>query len=286
MVAAVSGADRRSVVSTRDDGGGAMTTSGIWQSGSGYESYVGRWSRRVAEVFVDRLAMAPGGRWVDVGGGTGAVTETILARANPASVIGIDPSEAFVGYARERIRDPRATFWIGDAATLPLPDAGADVAVSGLVLNFVPDPVAMLTEMRRVTRPGGTVAVYVWDYADGMQLMRHFWDAAIEQDEAVRDTAENLRFEICTPGPLRRAFTTAGMTDASVEPIVIPTVFRDFDDYWRPFLAATGPAPQHAMSLSDDAREDLRRRLEIRLPTGQDGAIHLTARAWAVRATA
>jgi SAM-dependent methyltransferase len=258
----------------------------IWQSASGYESYVGRWSRRVAEVFIDGLGPAAGARWVDVGCGTGAVTETILSRADPASVVGIDPSDAFVGFARERVTDPRASFAIGDGATLPLPDAAADVAVSGLVLNFVPDPVAMLAEMRRITRDGGTVAIYVWDYAGEMQIMRHFWDAAIEQDETVLDKAESLRFEICAPGPLRDAFAAAGMADATVEPIDIPTVFKDFDDYWRPFLMATAPAPRHAMSLSDEDREDLRRRLQTRLPAEPDGSIHLSARAWAARAEA
>jgi SAM-dependent methyltransferase len=263
-----------------------MTASGIWQSGAGYEDYVGRWSRLVATEFIDRLGIAGGARWVDVGCGTGAVTETILARTDPASVVGIDPSEAFVAFARDRVTDPRAMFAIGDGASLPLPDADADVAVSGLVLNFVPDPVAMLAEMRRVARAGGTVAVYVWDYAEGMAIMRHFWDAAIEQDPPVADKAESLQFEICRPKPLREAFERAGLVGIDVAPIDVPTVFRDFDDYWQPFLMATAPAPRHAMSLSEIDREDLRRRLESRLPTEPDGSIHLVARAWAVNAKA
>ncbi|HEX7345600.1 MAG TPA: class I SAM-dependent methyltransferase [Candidatus Limnocylindrales bacterium] len=263
-----------------------MTTPSIWQSGTGYEAYVGRWSRQVAQIFIDRLGIEPGARWVDVGCGTGAVTETILGRADPLSVVGVDPSDAFLGIARDRVTDPRATFAVGDGAALPLPDDAADVAVAGLVLNFAPDRVAMLAEMRRVTKDGGTVAIYVWDYAGGMEMMRHFWDAAIEQDDAVRDKAESLQFEICAPGPLREAFAAAGMAGATVEPIDIPTVFRDFDDYWQPFLMATAPAPRHAMSLSEADREDLRRRLQARLSTERDGSIHLTARAWAARATA
>ena len=261
-----------------------MAASGIWRSGSGYEAYVGRWSRLVAEVFIDRLEVPPGARWVDVGCGTGAITETILERTDPSSVVGVDPSEAFIAFAREGVSDPRASFEIGDGAALPLSDDLVDVAVSGLVLNFVTDPVAMLAEMRRVTRAGGTVGIYVWDYADGMLIMRHFWDAAIEQDPGVRGKAETLQFETCAPDPLRRTFAEAGLPEASVEPIDIPTVFRDFDDYWQPFLMATAPAPRHAMSLSDEAREDLRRRLQERLPTEPDGSIHLTARAWAAPA--
>lgn len=261
-------------------------TADIWQSGAGYEAYVGRWSRRVAETFIGGLAVPAGQRWVDVGCGTGAVTETILRLADPAAVVGVDPSESFVTFARAQVVDPRASFAIGDGAALPFPDHVADVAVSGLVLNFVPEPVAMLAEMRRVTRPGGTVAIYVWDYADGMELMRHFWDAAIEQDEAVRARSESLMFEICKPEPLRSAFGQAGLTDIDVQPIDVPTVFRDFDDYWQPFLMATAPAPRHAMGLSEDDREDLRGRLAARLPTQADGTIHLTARAWAARGIA
>jgi len=262
-----------------------MTASGIWQSGTGYEGYVGRWSRLVAKAFIDRLDIPTGARWVDVGCGTGAVTETILAQAAPASVVGIDPSDAFVGYARAHVSDPRASFEVGDGAALPLPDDATDAAVSGLVLNFVHDPVAMLAEMRRVTRAEGGVGVYVWDYAEGMAIMRHFWDAAIEQDPEVADKAESLQFAICRPGPLRDAFERAGLRGTEVVPIDIPTVFRDFDDYWQPFLMATAPAPRHAMSLSEIDREDLRQRLQARLPTEADGSIHLVARAWSASAT-
>ena len=258
----------------------------LWQSGAGYEAYVGRWSRLVAARFIKELAVPHGASWIDVGSGTGAVTETILRMAAPASVIGVDQSAAFVAFARAQVTDPRARFEVGDGAALPLRDDAADAAVSGLVLNFVPDPVAMLSEMRRVTRAAGTVAIYVWDYAEGMTIMRHFWDAAIEQDPAVRDKAETLRFEICRPEPLREAFERAGLRRVDVRPIDIATVFRDFDDYWQPFLMATAPAPRHAMSLSDADREDLRRRLAARLPTEPDGSIHLTVRAWTASGTA
>ncbi|HEX2469017.1 MAG TPA: class I SAM-dependent methyltransferase [Candidatus Limnocylindrales bacterium] len=262
-----------------------MSTSTFWRSGSGYEAYVGRWSRRVADVFIDRLDVRPVSRWVDVGCGTGAVTQTVLTRCEPASILGVDPSETFLEVARSSTDDRRASFDVADGASIPLADDTVDAAVSGLVLNFVPDPVAMLAEMRRVTRPGGTVAIYVWDYGDGMQIMRHFWDAAIEQDPRVAATAESLRFEICKPEPLRAAFQDAGLADIEVEPIDVPTVFRDFDDYWQPFLMSTAPAPRHAMSLSDTDRANLRERIRARLPIADDGSIPLTARAWAVRAT-
>ena len=150
----------------------------VWASGVAYEPYVGRWSRLVASEFLRWLAIRDGARWVDVGCGTGAVVEAILRQADPSEVVGIDSSAAYVEYARAHIVDPRARFEVGSASALPLDDAQVDAAVTGLVLNFVPDAVQALGEMVRVTRPGGTVGAYVWDYAGQMQLMRQFWDAA------------------------------------------------------------------------------------------------------------
>ncbi len=150
----------------------------MWASGEVYEPYVGRWSRRVARSFLTWLAIPPGQRWLDVGCGTGALSQTILEQATPEAVQGIDPSEGFIVYAREHIRDGRASFETGDARHLPYPEARFDVVASGLVLNFVPDPPSAVAEMLRVVRPGGIVAAYVWDYAGEMQMMRHFWDAA------------------------------------------------------------------------------------------------------------
>jgi SAM-dependent methyltransferase len=157
------------------------------------------------------------------------------------------------------------------------------VVVSALVLNFVPDPPAGLLEMRRTARPGGTVAAYVWDYAGGMELMTHFWDAAIEQAPAAGPLREELRFGMCRPDPLRELFVDAGLDDVAVDEIVVATVFADFDDYWSPFLGGQGPAPAYAMSLDAEDRWALREGLRARLPVEDDGSIRLTARAWAVR---
>jgi SAM-dependent methyltransferase len=256
---------------------------GSWAGGDRYEAYVGRWSRPVARRFVGSLPVPAGGRWLDVGCGTGALTETVLATAEPSAVLGVDPSPDFVAHAAVHVTDPRAAFREGSAQALPADAAAFDAVVSGLVLNFVPDPAGALDELRRVTRPGGIVGAYVWDYADGMQLMRHFWDAAAERDPVARDLDEGMRFPLCRPGPLRDLFTGAGLEDVVVEEIVVPTVFADFDDYWSPFLGGTGPAPAYAMSLSEPDRAALREMLRTRLPVQRDGAIALTARAWAVR---
>jgi SAM-dependent methyltransferase len=257
----------------------------LWAEGSVYEPYVGRWSRLVAASFLDWLAVPAGRRWLDVGCGTGAVTGAILAHAAPADVLGVDQSEGFVGYAREHVTDPRAHFEVGSATALPVADGAFDAAVSGLVLNFVPTPADAVAEMTRATRPGGTVAAYLWDYAGEMQLMRQFWDAAAELDPRARELDEGARFTICRPEPLRALFAGAGLSDATVAPIDVPTVFRDFDDYWTPFLGGQAPAPAYAMSLSDVDRDALRERLRSRLPHAEDGTISLIARAWAVRGT-
>jgi SAM-dependent methyltransferase len=254
-----------------------------WGGGDRYESYVGRWSRLVAADFLGRLGVEPEARWLDVGCGTGALTETVLRDDSPARVLGVDPTADFVATARRRVTDGRAAFALADARDLPVRDDAVDVAVSGLVLNFVPQRTGMLGEMRRVVRPGGTVACYVWDYAGGMELMRWFWDVAVELDPAASAQRESARFGFCRPEPLRVMAAAAGLADVEVAAIEVPTVFAGFDDYWTPFLVAQAPAPSYAQSLSEPARDELRDELRRRLPTADDGTIALTARAWAVR---
>ncbi|HYM15105.1 MAG TPA: methyltransferase domain-containing protein [Dehalococcoidia bacterium] len=254
-----------------------------WVGGDAYESYVGRWSRRVAGVFLAWLAIPPGASWLDVGCGTGALSQAILATAAPRAVHGVDPSESFVAYARQHAQDTTAAFTVGDAQALPVDSDSVDAVVSGLVLNFVPDPARAVAEFARVTRPGGTIAAYVWDYAGQMQLMRVFWDAAVALDPAALAFDEGARFPVCRPAPLAALFRGAGLRDVETRPIDVPTVFKDFDDYWSPFLSGKAPAPAYAISLREDRRAALRERLRGALPTNKDGSIDLIARAWAVR---
>jgi SAM-dependent methyltransferase len=254
-----------------------------WDSGDAYEPYVGRWSRLVAPEFLGWLAAPPGGSWLDVGCGTGALVETILSLSAPSEVVGIDPSLAYVAFASDRVNDPRVRFDVGDAQALQAASATFDAVVSGLVLNFVPEPGRALSEMARVARPGGTVAAYVWDYAEGMQMMRHFWDAAGEMDSRARELDEGRRFTLCRPEPLTDLFQTAGLEKVEVRAIDVPTAFSDFEDYWSPFLGGQAPAPGYAMSLSQGRRAALRERIRASLPTNSKGEHHLIARAWAVR---
>jgi trans-aconitate methyltransferase len=253
-----------------------------WDSGSSYERYVGRWSRPVAAEFLRWLARPRGLAWADIGCGTGELASAIVAQCDPSSVRGVDASPDFVSHARRQVGDP-ATFETGDAAHLPLASAMVDVTVSGLVLNFVADHGAMVREMARVTRPGGRVAVYVWDYADGMQMLRHFWDAAIAVSPTSAPLDEGARFPICRRDPLQALFEQAALESVTVRAIDVPTVFRDFDDYWEPFLGETGPAPAFLASAGDGVRAEIRSRLEARLAPRPNEPITLMARAWAAQ---
>ena len=257
----------------------------MWAVGDAYDAYVGRWSRRVAMSFVEWLAPAAGWEWLDVGCGTGALTSAVLALGEPARVIGVDPSEAFLDSARAHIVDPRAEFRTGDALGLPFDDNCFDAVVSGLSLNFVADPGRAVSDFARVARGGGLVAAYVWDYAAGMAMMRHFWDAAVELDSAASPLDEGRRFPLCQPDALVSLWSYSGLTSVAVESFDVPTVFASFGDYWRPFLGGQGPAPGYVMSLPEDRRTALRDLLRSRLPSNPDGSIALTARAWAVRGT-
>lgn len=249
-----------------------------WSTGEIYESYVGRWSRLVAAEFLGWLDQPDGLRWLDIGCGTGALTSTILRTAAPAEVVGVDPSAGFIDYARSTVNDPRARFEVRSGAELT--DEHFNVAVAGLVLNFIPEREAVLRHLTSIT---STAAIYVWDYADGMQLMKYFWDVAAEVKPDDRDQDEGLRFPFCNPAGLEALFTEAGFTDVSTRDIVVPTVFDSFDAYWHPFLGGQGVAPAYLRSLDEPTQAAIRDALQERLPTASDGSISLTARAYAVR---
>jgi SAM-dependent methyltransferase len=263
----------------------AMNTphvSDTWERGSPYEQYIGRWSRRIAPLFLAWLDQPPGLRWLDVGCGTGALSAAILDRCSPGTVVGVEPSEGFLELAARHLAG-KARLLPGNAAALPLDGGSCDVVVSGLVLNFVPALPAALAEMRRVTSSGGTIAAYVWDYADGMEVIRHFWDAAASLDAAAAPLHEGTRFAACEPSALKAAFEAAGLTQVQTIALDVRAQFADFDDYWRPFLGGQGPAPAYAMSLPEARRAALRESLKSALPRTAGGAISLNARAWGVR---
>jgi SAM-dependent methyltransferase len=252
----------------------------VWEAGDSYEAYVGRWSRRVARVFVSWLDTAPAMRWLDVCCGTGALTGAVLAGAEPEQVLGVDRSAAFLADASIRTGDPRAVFAAGDAMALPVPAGRFEAVISGLALNFVPDAGRAAAEMARAGAAGAVVAAYVWDYAEGMTMMRHFWDAARAVDPAADAYDEGRRFPVCRPDALRAVWQRAGLRDVSTRRIEVPTRFAGFDDFWQPFLGGQGAAPAYLMSLPEPQRDAIREVLRGRLP---EEALAMTAAAWAVR---
>jgi SAM-dependent methyltransferase len=255
-----------------------------WQVGDSYESYMGRWSRVIAPHFLEWLDAPDDSDWVELGCGTGALSAAILARCKPRSLIAIDQSKDFIAAARAKIPDARAEFRTGDAQALGLESRSRDVVVSALLLNFLPEREKALAEMKRVGRPGATVGFYVWDYpGGGVQLIDIFWKAAKALDPGARALAEDRRFPFCTPSGLARLMRSAGLAAFDLIPIEVPTVFRDFEDYWHPFTLGAGPAPGYCMNLQPAARRELKEWLQAGLPRRADGAIALKARAWAVK---
>jgi SAM-dependent methyltransferase len=251
-----------------------------WTAGRSYDAFMGHWSRRVAAGFTAWLAPPRDADWVEVGCGTGALTEAILATCAPRTLLAVDASEGFIAHARAAISDPRVRFETADATRLPAEPGSLDVAASALVLNFLAAPLAGVSEMRRVLKPGGLLAFYVWDYpGGGMQLLDAFWKAAAECSGR-GDLNEAGRFAFCTRDGVAELCAAAGLQTVAVEPITVEASFPSFDEVWHPFTLGAGPAPGYVASLEPTARAALREAFARRLGPGP---VTLTARAWAAR---
>jgi SAM-dependent methyltransferase len=254
-----------------------------WSAGATYEAFMGRWSRLLADRFVPWLGIAPGAHWLDVGCGTGSLTNAICAGASPASVVACDPAESFVEYARQHERDAKVSFVVTGVGHLPTRSGGFNSIASALALNFFPAPAAAIDEMRGLAAPGGLISACVWDYGGRMEFLRYFWDAATALDANARTLDEGHRFPLCRPEALETLFRDRGLDDVVCDAIEIPTRFETFAAFWTPLLGGTGPAPAYVAGLAPAQRERLASLLENSLPHQPDGAITLVARAWAVR---
>lgn len=257
-----------------------------WESGAAYERFMGRWSSLVAQNFLSWLDIAPARTWLDVGCGTGSLTRLILESYQPKEIIAIDSSADFISHAQRSITQPSVRFRVGLAQSLELDSDSIDVAVSGLVLNFVPQPKEAILEMLRVTKPGGKIGIFLWDYADGMKMLRYFFDAAVEINDNAREHDEGIRFPICQEGQLESLLREVGLKQVEATAIEIKTVFQNFDDYWQPFLGKVGSAPGYVASMNPEDVEKLEDKLRKTLPIADDGSISLIARAWAAKGTA
>ncbi len=254
-----------------------------WTNGDAYDLLVGRWSRLIARQYVPWLQVPQGSTWLDVGCGTGILTEAILRNAVPGRVVGVDQSEAYVAEAGRRLSGESVSFDVGDAQALPYEPQTFDAVVSGLLLNHLPNLEAAVRDMMQVARPGGTVSGYVWDYLDGMQIIRTFWEVAAQDDPTVTTFPEVKRYALCQPEPLRALFAAAGLEAIEVVGLESPALFRDFDDYWQPFLGGQGVPSAYVAILPDERRTALRKKLRAALPILADGRVPLRIRAWAVR---
>ena len=217
-----------------------------------------------------------GGRWLDVGCGTGALIQAILDAESPKEVVGVDPSSTYIAYARRQIADGRVRYEVGDARSLPVASDQYDAVVSGLVINVLPagGQLNAVREMLRAARRGGTVGSYVWDYADGFVPRERFWAAAVALDPDAAALDERTRYPVCQPAALDRLFRNAGINAVETGAIEIDAEFHDFDDYWQPFLAGYGPASQYLLGLPESARHELRERLRDELLQASGSGVH------------
>ena len=264
---------------------GASGQEPVFSEARAYERFMGRWSRNMAPLLVRFAGVRDGDDVLDVGSGTGALTAAVVEVAPSSRIAGIDPSAPYVALARSQHESPRISFEVGDAQQMRFGTASFDRVLSLLVVNFIPDARKALGEMKRVTKPKGTIAAAVWDYGDGMEMLRVFWDEAVALHPASASKDErHMRF--CRPGELAALWREAGLLDVVEDGLTIETRFASFDDFWSPFLEKQGPAGAYTASLASADREALRLRVRKRLlGNGPDKAFTLHARAWAVRGT-
>ena len=241
-------------------------------AGRTYDAFMGRYSLPLAELFADAAGVSAGATALDVGCGPGALTGVLVSRLGSGAVYACDPSPPFRDACAERY--PGAVVELGRAESIPFGERVVDHALAQLVLHFVSDPVRAANEMARVARPGGTVAACVWDFAEGMELLRAFWDAALSVDPDAPDEARTLRFG--RPGEIAELFASVRLDDVVESTLGVASTYASFDELWNGFLGGVGPAGAYCLSLSDADRDRLRVALFARCGS-PDGPLTLHA---------
>src|SRR5246127_2808082 len=251
----------------------------LFADGKAYERLMGRWSRLAGEKFLDWLDAPKNLKWLDVGCGNGAFTEVLIAKCSPAAVIGVDPSEGQLAYARGRAGTKGAEFRVGDAQALPFPDKSFDAASMALVIVFIPDPAKAARELARVVRPGGFAATYMWEFPDGF----HLAPLAAAMKDLGLTPPERPNVEASGRDAMRAIWKAAGLSAIESEVIRIRVSFSSFDDFWDSNTVPVGPPGKALSELTPSAREQLKTRLRKRLPIAADGSITYEAFANAVK---
>jgi len=264
-----------------------VSSTFVSADGDGYELQMGRWSRRLAPLFIQFAGVTTADRVLDVGCGTGSLSAALVKNFNIGRVQGVDFSSVYFEHAKCHNRDARLDFQVGDACALPFPDGSFDHALSLLVLQFIPQPERAVREMRRVTRPGGTVAAAGWDARGGLLVSRMFWDTAAMLDPAANERrAKSFSRPIGLPGGLPQAWHAAGLRDVVQDTLTMRMEFKSFADFWTPYEGKDGPIAEYIGTLAAPAKAKLREAIERAYLDGErDGPRSYTATAWAVKGT-
>jgi ubiquinone/menaquinone biosynthesis C-methylase UbiE len=273
----------KAVVAAQSSANMTETEKKMFSAAAEYERFMGRWSRRLAPEFIAFAQIKNGDRILDVGTGTGSLASALETAMPSSEVVGIDPSEGFISYAKKNSKSNRTNFQIGDAQALRFEDGSFDQTMALLVMNFIPDHNKAVAEMRRVTRPQGGVSACVWDYDEGMQMLRFFWDEAVALNPAIEPKDER-HMKLSHQGELGELWKKAGLVSIQEKPLSIDQAYQSFDDYWGSFLKGAGPGGAYVVSLPDRSRQELETRLRKRLlGNRENGPFVLKARAWCVQ---
>ena len=257
----------------------------MFEVAEAYEEMMGRWSRQLAPLFVEFVGVRKGESVLDVGCGTGSLSATLARVTRASKIVGIDPSNGFIAYARTQIADSRVTFEVGDAQALPYLDESFDRCMALLIVNFIPDAPKAAREMRRVTRSGGMVATTMWDGSRANELNGCLWEAAIAIDPSFNRSARGSG-SYGSATALSDLWKGAGLFDIEVADLTMPCQFSSFDELWHRYLSGEGPGGAYVLSLPDERRDVLRQKFrENILGSGSDRPFTLKAKAWAVRGT-